>query len=126
MPRTITQPPAYSEAGPSRHPDALRESAASPPDLPPATQALIALTQDVSALLSLSIEATASLVHDWFRSSLCRIGFGTTAPPLRTRDQKYGKGEIGRGLAVVVIGAAERMSTLCSTDYAVQGWSWAA
>jgi hypothetical protein len=51
-------------------------------------------------------------VHDWLRASLCRIGIGNSVPPTRRRDQKYGKGEVGRGLAVVVIGAAERESLL--------------
>lgn len=129
MPTTHAGPPAYSEAGPSRHYNALTlETHPSPPDLPPATQALIALTQDVSALLSLSIEATASIVHDWLRASLCRIGLGTRAPPLRSRDQKYGKGEVGRGLAVVVVGAAERGYHLsgpcasCGSRIRKQGW----
>lgn len=76
------------------------------------TLALISLTQDITALLSLSVEATASLVHDWFRSSLSTIGLGTPHSPrqVKTAIKGQGRGETGRGLAVVVIGAAERTS----------------
>lgn len=104
------QGPPPEDAGPSSVPLTLGPSlpTASPS---PSTQALISLTQDISALVSLSLEATASLVHDWFRASLCSIGLGGgEGGPRPVRRRGGQKGENGRGYAVVVIGAVERES----------------
>lgn len=68
--------------------------------------ALQILTQDVSSLLSLSLETTASVLHDWFRSSLGVVGFGGEFAP-RDRQKTYTEGESGRNLAVVIVGAGE-------------------
>lgn len=68
--------------------------------------ALQILTQDVSSLLSLSLETTASVLHDWFRSSLGIVGFGGDFTP-RDRHKPYTEGESGSGLAVVIVGAGE-------------------
>lgn len=82
----------------------------------PSTLALLSIAQDITALVSLSVEATASLVHDWFRSSLLTIGIGRgqvvryVPPAAKTYKARQGRGESGRGLAVVVIGAVERES----------------
>jgi hypothetical protein len=76
------------------------------------TLALLSLTRDITALISLSVEATASLVHDWFRSTLLNIGLSrgqvVRYVPLPT-SQPYSRSESGRGLAIVVLGAAEGM-----------------
>lgn len=68
--------------------------------------ALQILTQDVSSLLSLSLETTASVLHDWFRSSLGMVGFGGDFAP-RDRQKPDSEEESGRGLAVVIVGAGE-------------------
>jgi hypothetical protein len=74
----------------------------------PSTLALLSLTQDITALISLSVEATASLVHDWFKSALGMVGAGDVVR-YQPRGETRGKagGEAGRGLAVVVVGANE-------------------
>lgn len=89
---------------------------ASPPTSPnpqesplsPSTLALLSLTQDITALISLSVEATTSLVHHWFRSALGLVGGGEVVP-YQPRGESRSKpgGEAGRGLAVVVVGANE-------------------
>jgi hypothetical protein len=77
------------------------------------TLALLSITQDLTALISLSVEATASLVHDWFRSSLLSIGLSRgqlvhhAGVQPQAQKASQGRGESGRGLAVVVVGAAE-------------------
>jgi hypothetical protein len=92
----------------------------SPPESPtpestlsPSTLALLSLTQDVTALISLSIEATTSLVHDWFKSAIGLVGGGEVVryQPRGESRSKPG-GEAGRGLAVVVVGANEGKSRL--------------
>jgi hypothetical protein len=74
------------------------------------TLALLSLTQDITALISLSLEGTASWVHDWFRSTLGIVGLGEVVPynPQRTVDRANVRVQEGRGLAVVVVGASER------------------
>jgi hypothetical protein len=53
----------------------------------------------VTALVSLSIETAASLVNDYARTALGTIGLG---------ERTSSRGNTGSGLAVVVVGAAER------------------
>jgi hypothetical protein len=77
--------------------------------LSPSTLALLSLTQDITALISLSIEATTSLVHDLFKSALGIVGGGEVVRYQPRGEKKLG-GEAGRGLAVVVVGANEGMS----------------
>lgn len=77
----------------------------------PSTLALLSLTQDITALISLSLEATASVVHDWFRSALGMVGAGDVVQYRpRPEVRKRSVGEAGRGLAVVVVGANEGKS----------------
>lgn len=78
----------------------------------PSTLALLSLTQDITALISLSVEATASVVHDWFKSALGLVGAGDAVryQPRGTPKTRTG-GEAGRGLAVVIVGANERECT---------------
>lgn len=64
------------------------------------SSALLSLSQDVTALVSLSLETAASLVNDYARAALGTIGLGERAV---TR-----LGSAGPGLAVVVVGAADR------------------
>jgi hypothetical protein len=74
------------------------------------TTALIALTQDITALISISLEATASLVHDWFRSSLGVVGMARTSGSAGRSSGIHKLGEKGDalgGMAVVVVGASE-------------------
>ena len=88
-----------------------------PPRTPPATVsspsasslALLSLTQDITALISLSLEATASLVHDWFRSTLDTIGLGEVVAYTgqRKSEPAITSAEGNPGLAVVVVGAGE-------------------
>lgn len=74
----------------------------------PSTLALLSLTQDITALISLSVEATTSVVHDWFKSALGLVGAGDVVryQPRGAVKTRAG-GEAGRGLAVVVVGANE-------------------
>ena len=78
-----------------------------PPRPSAATQNLIALSQDIAALLSLSIEATASLVHDVYRRTLGAVGWRPVTGYEPVSSTRSGGGEGGRGLAVVVVGAGE-------------------
>ena len=73
------------------------------------TLALLSLTQDITALISLSVEATASLVHDWFRSTLGIVGLGQVVPYVspRTAELAALRSPGGNGMAVVVVGAGE-------------------
>lgn len=73
------------------------------------TQSLIALSQDITALLSLSIETTASIVHDAYRKAIGAIGLGEVVAQRSTNCTRPG-GEASRGLAVVVVGAGEGVS----------------
>lgn len=61
--------------------------------------ALLSLSQDVTALVSLSIEAAASLVNDYTRIALSTFGLG--------QRSVIRPGSAGPGLAVVVVGAAD-------------------
>ena len=85
-------------------------SSSSESSLSPSTLALLSLTQDITALISLSIEATTSLVHDLFKSALGIVGGGEVVRYQPRGEKKLG-GEAGRGLAVVVVGANECMSS---------------
>lgn len=67
------------------------------------SSALLSLSQDIAALVSLSFEATASLVNDYAHSALSTIGLGQRV----TTVSRGGSGG-GAGLAVVVVGAADR------------------
>lgn len=80
----------------------------------PSTLALLSLSQDITALISLSLEATASLAHDWYRSTLGFVGLGRLAP--FQPERSLVKGETGRGLAIVVLGAHECMSNHLKAD----------
>ncbi|CAK9785498.1 hypothetical protein CC85DRAFT_125935 [Cutaneotrichosporon oleaginosum] len=73
--------------------------------------ALLSLSQDVTALVSLSIETAASLVNDYARSALATIGLGER-PPTR-----------GPGLAVVVVGAAELSGQSLTLRLAKSGYT---
>lgn len=103
-----------SSQGDQAQPTSSSLTVTAPPS--PFTLALLSLTQDITALVSLSLEATASLVHDWFRTSLLSIGIGRGqvvryVPPAAQSSKKgSGRGESGRGLAVVVVGAEEGTS----------------
>jgi len=68
------------------------------------SSALLSLSQDITALVSLSIEATASLVNDYVRAALGTIGAGDLVrhSPVRRGNMN----DSGAGLAVVVVGAA--------------------
>ena len=81
---------------------------ANSPHITDITQNLISLSQDITALVSLSIEATASLAHDMYQQLLARLGLGR-AVVVRSNDNLKSqiKSEAGRGLAVVVVGASE-------------------
>lgn len=83
------------------------------PSAPPSltAQNFVSLSQDIAALLSLSIEATASLVHDVYRRALSTIGLEQSVTHRESSKGRVG-GEAGRGLAVVVLGATERESPL--------------
>ena len=76
-------------------------------NLPSTTRNLIGLSQDIAALLSLSIESGASLLHDVYRRTMGTIGLGDVMQfePV-SRAGAVGQG--GKGLAVVVVGASER------------------
>ncbi|OWZ70920.1 hypothetical protein AYX14_03629 [Cryptococcus neoformans] len=84
--------------------------------------ALQILTQDVSSLLSLSLETTASVLHDWFRSSLGIVGFGGDFTP-RDRHKPYTEGESGSGLAVVIVGAGEATGQSLTLHLAKSGYT---
>ncbi|KIR31943.1 hypothetical protein I352_05571 [Cryptococcus deuterogattii MMRL2647] len=84
--------------------------------------ALQILTQDVSSLLSLSLETTASVLHDWFRSSLGVVGFGGEFAP-RDRQKTYTEGESGRNLAVVIVGAGEATGQSLTLHLAKSGYT---
>ncbi|OWT35603.1 hypothetical protein C362_06793 [Cryptococcus neoformans Bt1] len=84
--------------------------------------ALQILTQDVSSLLSLSLETTASVLHDWFRSSLGIVGFGSDFTP-RDRHKPYTEGESGSGLAVVIVGAGEATGQSLTLHLAKSGYT---
>lgn len=72
------------------------------------TATFLALTQDITALISISLEATASLVHDWFRSTLGLVGLARVAHvPSRVGGPASDKMGDGKGMAVVVVGASE-------------------
>ncbi|KIR51772.1 hypothetical protein I315_05720 [Cryptococcus gattii Ru294] len=85
--------------------------------------ALQILTQDVSSLLSLSLETTASVLHDWFRSSLGVVGFGGEFAPPRDRQKTYTEGESGRNLAVVIVGAGEATGQSLTLHLAKSGYT---
>lgn len=110
----------------------IADMTSSPTSLPPTpstssafTLALLSLTQDITALISLSLEATASLVHDWFRGTLGTVGLGELVPhsskPIVEPDHVRLHG--GHGSAVVVVGASEgeRSRDFDSTEPAVLG-----
>jgi hypothetical protein len=78
--------------------------------LSPSTLALLSLTQDITALISISIEATTSLVHDLFKSALGVVGGGEIVRYQPRGEKRKVGGEAGRGLAVVVVGANEGTS----------------
>ncbi|ADV25146.1 Hypothetical Protein CGB_L0370C [Cryptococcus gattii WM276] len=85
--------------------------------------ALQILTQDVSSLLSLSLETTASVLHDWFRSSLGVVGLGGEFAPPRDRQKTYAEGESGRNLAVVIVGAGEATGQSLTLHLAKSGYT---
>jgi hypothetical protein len=74
------------------------------------TSALLSLSQDITALVSLSIEATASLVNDCVHAALGTIGAGELVRhhPVTRRGNIVDR---GAGLAVVVVGAGNCKST---------------
>lgn len=92
------------------------------------TLALLSLTQDITALISLSVEATASLLHDWLRSSLASVGLARVQAGRHVSlSRRMGKskvwGEAGQGLAVVVVGASERMCLLALAALTMYWWA---
>ena len=90
-------------------PSPPRSPQRSPPPALPSSLAFLSLSQDITALISLSLEATASLVHDWFRTTLSTAGLGDLVPSRRDEPVERAKlqGGGGRGMAVVVVGANE-------------------
>lgn len=70
------------------------------------SSALLSLSQDITALMSLSLEATLSLMNDYLRAALGTVGVGRYVRASPTRSST----DTGAGLAVVVVGAAERKS----------------
>ncbi|CAD6588859.1 MAG: hypothetical protein TREMPRED_005186 [Tremellales sp. Tagirdzhanova-0007] len=104
-----------------------------PPRTPPATVsspsasslALLSLTQDITALISLSLEATASLVHDWFRSTLDTIGLGEVVAYTgqRKSEPAITSAEGNPGLAVVVVGAGEATGQSLTLHLARSGYT---
>ncbi|WWD16422.1 hypothetical protein CI109_100848 [Kwoniella shandongensis] len=91
--------------------------------LSPSTTALLSLTQDITALISLSVEATASTIHDWFRSTLGVVGVGEVVPTDRRRNQTRARAESGRGMAVVVVGASEATGQSLTLHLAKSGYT---
>lgn len=61
------------------------------------------MSQDITALVSLSFEATFSLVNDYVRAALGTVGVGQYVRADPTRSST----DTGSGLAVVVVGAAD-------------------
>jgi hypothetical protein len=62
---------------------------------------------DITALVSLSLETTASIVHDWLRLGLSAFGGKDDLTSIHFRPKSKIKDETGRGLAVVIVGASE-------------------
>ncbi|WVQ93504.1 hypothetical protein IAU59_000578 [Kwoniella sp. CBS 9459] len=86
------------------------------------SQALVALCQDISALLSLSYETAASIVHDKYHAS---IGFWGLGEWIRDRRDKIhiGTKESGRGYAVVIVGADEPTGQSLTLHLAKTGYT---
>ncbi|KAK8861659.1 hypothetical protein IAR55_002482 [Kwoniella newhampshirensis] len=91
--------------------------------LSPSTTALLALTQDITALISLSVEATASIIHDWFRSTLGVVGVGDVVATNSRGGHARARAESGRGLAVVVVGASEATGQSLTLHLAKSGYT---
>jgi hypothetical protein len=88
------------------HPNLLLSGGITPrPATQSSSSALLSLSQDITALLSLSIEAGASLVNDYVRAALGTIGAGELVRHHPVR--RPGANDSGAGLAVVVVGAAD-------------------
>ncbi|GMK59874.1 hypothetical protein CspeluHIS016_0900910 [Cutaneotrichosporon spelunceum] len=77
--------------------------------------ALLSLSQDVTALVSLSIESAASLVNDYARSALSTIGL--------VEYSAVRPGAAGSGLAVVVVGAADLSGQSLTLRLAKRGYT---
>ncbi|BEI86054.1 hypothetical protein CcaverHIS002_0603410 [Cutaneotrichosporon cavernicola] len=77
--------------------------------------ALLSLSQDVTALVSLSIESAASLVNDYGRTALSTIGLveRSASRPIAA----------GSGLAVVVVGAADLSGQSLTLRLAKSGYT---
>ncbi|KAK4690033.1 hypothetical protein P7C73_g34, partial [Tremellales sp. Uapishka_1] len=84
------------------------------------TMALLSISQDIAAVLSLTIEASLSLVHGCYRSVLGTMGLGGLRAEI-----KRGKGrcEDGRGLGVVVVGAGEATGQSLTLHLARSGYT---
>ncbi|KAL1410722.1 hypothetical protein Q8F55_001664 [Vanrija albida] len=114
------QPTQYTSAG-DRFPFAASVPVSPPPGPAPpsSSSALISLTQDITALLSLSLEAGASLVNDQVRAALGLVGIGSrvkAVPPRRALES-------GSGLAVVVVGAADPTGQSLTLRLAKSGYT---
>ncbi|EKC99239.1 hypothetical protein A1Q2_06439 [Trichosporon asahii var. asahii CBS 8904] len=79
--------------------------------------ALLSLSQDITALVSLSFEATFSLVNDYVRAALGTVGVGQYVRV----DPSRSSTDTGSGLAVVVVGAADPSSPLSTLLLAWSG-----
>jgi hypothetical protein len=75
--------------------------------MPSPTAIALTLSQDITALVSLSLETTASIVHDWLRLGLSAFGGKDDLTSIHFRPKSKIKDETGRGLAVVIVGASE-------------------
>ncbi|WVF65871.1 hypothetical protein IAT40_000608 [Kwoniella sp. CBS 6097] len=87
---------------------------------PTRSEALIALSQDISALLALSYETAASTLHDKYHASLGFWGLGEWIRDRRDRTRKW---ESGRGYAVVVVGANEPTGQSLTLHLAKSGYT---
>lgn len=76
------------------------------PELSPALTAFLSLAQDISALVSLSIEAGLSTAHDWFRVALGYVALSTLASGSALTSVPE-KAQHKEGRAIVILGAAE-------------------
>lgn len=87
-------------------------SATDPPDASPTTLALLSISQDLAAILSITVEASTSYAYQWFRFASGLVGmtqivpYGTSGHSAHVSDQN----DTGNGRAVVVVGGEEGMS----------------
>ncbi|OCF40069.1 hypothetical protein I317_06144 [Kwoniella heveanensis CBS 569] len=87
---------------------------------PTRSEAFLALSQEVSALITLSYETAASLVHDKYHAS---VGFWGLGEWVKERHDKAHEGESGRGYAVVVVGANESIGQALTLRLAKSGYT---